>query len=746
MTTVTAAKTPRRPPPSGEVHLVEKVFAALDDAPVKEPRRWIFDTGASNHMIGARAAFSDLDTGIAGTVRFGDGSVVRIKGCGTVLFDCKNGEHRALPNTYFIPRLTANIISCGQLGETGFEILIGDGVMRVRNEQRRLLAKIHHGPGSLYALDLTIVRPVCLAAHTGEDAWRWHAQFGHTNFTVLRKMGREGLHASSSWTRCVRLASPTSSGVLHSPTKLSDAQQRSWSSYTGISAADQPHDAKRESVYVGCPPARQTRRARCDQACASSGERKTGKQLRALRMDRGGEFTTKHFTDYCAELGVWRELTAPYTPQQNGVTVVAAARSMLKGKDLPGQFWEKAITTAVYVLNRTTTKVTGGKTPYELMNGTAPTVHHLRMFGCVAHVKVATPHPKKLDDRSRAMIFVRYEPGSKAYRVYDPDTRRVHVSRDVVLNEEAQWDWKDDREECDNDFVIKYTAATSSPFPALDSPIEPVSPSNEEDEALDVDHDDDAPRRYRTLDNILGSAPNPGLARRNQDEEVHMANIDEPGTFEEARAHECWRNAMLDEMTSIESNGTWELVDPPPHQGPIGLKWVFKTKKDTTGIIIKHKARLVAKGYVQRQGIDYEEVFTPVARIESVRLLLALAVSKGWPVHHMDVKSAFLNGELREQVYVAQLPGFVVAGEEQKVMRLIKALYGLRQAPRAWYAKLDASLASLGLQHSSSEHAVYTRGEGAHRLIVGVYVDDLIITGGDTTELQQFKEEMKRTF
>ena len=132
------------------------------------------------------------------------------------------------------------------------------------------------------------------------------------------------------------------------------------------------------------------------------------------------------------------------------------------------------------------------------------------------------------------------------------------------------------------------------------------------------------------------------------------------------------------------------------------------------GIVTKHKARLVAKGYVQRQGIDFEDAFAPVVRLESVRLLLALAASEGWTVHHMDVKSAFLNGVLKEEVYVAQPPGFVVSGEEGKVLRLVKALYGLRQAPYAWYAKLDASLASFGFWRSINEHAVYTRGKGIH--------------------------------
>jgi hypothetical protein len=175
---------------------------------------------------------------------------------------------------------------------------------------------------------------------------------------------------------------------------------------------------------------------------------------------------------------------------------------------------------------------------------------------------------------------------------------------------------------------------------------------------------------------------------------------------------------------------------------PIGLKWVFKTKRDAAGNISKYKTRLVAKGYVQQQGVDFDEVFAPVARLESVRLLLAYAAGQGWPIHHMDVKSAFLNGELQEVVYVAQPPGFVVAGEKTKVLCLSKALYGLRQAPRAWYAKLDTVLLALGCHRSESEHAVYMRGGGQrhqHRLIVGVYVDDLVITVATSTSSSSSK-------
>jgi hypothetical protein len=241
----------------------------------------------------------------------------------------------------------------------------------------------------------------------------------------------------------------------------------------------------------------------------------------------GGEFTAVHFHEYFAELGVRRELTAPYTPQQNGVverwnqTVVRTAQSMLKAKNLPGIFWGEAVTVAVYTLNRTTTKGNGGKTPYELWVGCTLAVHHLRTFRCVAHVKTMG-NLKKLDDRSKTVIFIGYEPGSKAYRTYDPATRRVRISRDVVFEEEAKWDWAG--AQSDSGFVIDYVEvvhpeavtvrqnvpevihdrASTSPTPSpvagpqvLGSP--PLSPALS---ALDVNHDD-APMRYRSIRDIM---------------------------------------------------------------------------------------------------------------------------------------------------------------------------------------------------------------------------------------------------
>jgi hypothetical protein len=221
---------------------------------------------------------------------------------------------------------------------------------------------------------------------------------------------------------------------------------------------------------------------------------------------------------------------------------------------------------------------------------------------------------------------------------------------------------------------------------------------------------------------------------------------DELATADVALKSKDWRAAMVDELESIKENKTWNLVNLPRGHKAIGLMWVFKLKHDEQGDIVKHKARLVVKGYVQRQGVDFEEVFAPVARTESVRVLLILAAHNNWPVHHMDVKSAFLNGDLGEEVYVSQPPGFIKQGEEEKVYRLHKALYGLRQAPRAWNSKLNAMLHDLGFTKCKTEHGLYTRVKNRVKLIVGVYVDDLVILGECDKEVNQFKREMKRVF
>ncbi|XP_042396841.1 uncharacterized protein LOC121986987 [Zingiber officinale] len=176
-------------------------------------------------------------------------------------------------------------------------------------------------------------------------------------------------------------------------------------------------------------------------------ENTTEYKIKTLRIDRGGEFLSTEFTRFCENEGIERHLTAPYTPQQNGVverhnrTVMAMARSLLKGTHMPARFWGEAVRHTVYLLNRLPTKVLGGRTPFEAWMGRKPHLAHLRVFGCVAYVKNATPHLKKLDDRSSPMVYLGVEEGCKAHRLFDPRHGKLQVSRDVVFQENSEWTW-----------------------------------------------------------------------------------------------------------------------------------------------------------------------------------------------------------------------------------------------------------------------------------------------------------------
>jgi transposase InsO family protein len=773
----------------------EKVVPKLSGSASKS---WYLDTGASNHMTGAIEKFAELDRKVTGSVRFGDGSVVGIEGRGSVLFVAHNGEHRLLTEVYFIPKLKSNIISLGQLDEIGCKYSADDGLMTVLDKERQVLAKVRRSANRLYILNIEQSEPVCLLSKTSELPWLWHARYGHISFHALRLLAKEsmvrGLPMIDQVDRlcesCLVAKQRRAPFPAEASFRADQALQLlhgdlcgpiSPSTFAGKNYFLLLVDDHTRYMWVVLIKSKAEALDAVKKVRAAV-EVELNLKVMALRTDRGGEFTSKNFAQFCEGLGIKHYLTAPYSPQQNGVverrnqTVVGMARSLLKSKGLPGQFWGEAVATAVYLLNRAPTKSVRGMTPYEALYKVKPSVEHLRTFGCIGHVKKVGSHLTKLADRSSEMVLIGYEQYSKAYRMFDPYTKKLCVSRDVVFEEDRSWEWVSEKaEQSSESFTVDYsvhlddvsTAAhpksivdhptteeeslkgkmlTSEEIAAGLKPEDFVTPAKVDAPAgrrfvspptdASTPTSTEGPRRYRLLEEVIEEASSNVLS------DSCLLGIEEPVSVEEARKEEAWREAMHSELGSIESNGTWQLMDLPKGHKAIGLKWVFKLKKDPCGKVIKHKARLVAKGYVQRQGVDFEEVFAPVARVDSIRLLIALAAHESWEIHHMDVKTAFLNGDLKEEVYVAQPPGFEIEGKEQKVLKLHKALYGLKQAPRAWNEKLDKTLVDLGFEKCPREPAMYRRS----KLIVGVYVDDLIITGPSTTEIGKFKEQMKNLF
>ena len=227
---------------------------------------------------------------------------------------------------------------------------------------------------------------------------------------------------------------------------------------------------------------------------------------------------------------------------------------------------------------------------------------------------------------------------------------------------------------------------------------------------------------------------------------MKVATVREPETFSEAAKDPRWIEAMNEEMQALRKNETWDLVPTSPHKKAIGCRWIYKVKYNADGSVNRYKARLVAKGYAQTHGVDYEETFAPVAKMTTVRTVIAIAAAKGWHLHQMDVKNAFLQGELEEEVYMVQPPGFKSSIHPKAVCRLKKPLYGLKQAPRAWHSKITQYLHQIGFRMSKSDNSLYIRSDSASPLVIILYVDDLVIGGEHLVDINKVKTLLSDKF
>jgi hypothetical protein len=383
------------------------------------------------------------------------------------------------------------------------------------------------------------------------------------------------------------------------------------------------------------------------------------------------------------------------------------------------------------------------KTPEEVFSGIKPEVGHLRIFGCPVYIHVPKEKRTKMEPSGKKGVFVGYSENSKAYRIYVPGQRQIEVSRDVTFHEEVTF--KKSRELQQESEAVQPAPPSSENEESDDQREEPREwPSNDPLEPIEVLErtleEPPAKRKPRQIKEIVQeaeriAAPNGTFRERKRHHRfggyvVLMSSISdaEPSSFEEVNKLQLWKDSMLDEYGSIIMNNVWDIVSRPKDTSMVSSKWIYKIKHAADGSVEKFKARFVARGFTQKEGIDYEETFAPVAWYTSIRTIIALAPVLGWKLHQMDAKQTFLNGKIEHEVFVEQPNGFVLHNKGTHVCKLRKALYGLKQAPRVWDDKIDGFLKSLGFQKIDADANMYFKVRGNQPVILILYVDDLFLT------------------
>nr|GEV70517.1 retrovirus-related Pol polyprotein from transposon TNT 1-94 [Tanacetum cinerariifolium] len=506
-------------------------------------------------------------------------------------------------------------------------------------------------------------------------------------------------------------------------------------------------------------------------------------------LHNGTEFVNQTLHDYYEEIGIFHETSVARSPQQNGVverrnrTLIKAARTMLIYAQAPLFLWAEAVATACFTQNQSIIRLRHGKTPYELLHSKLPNLSLFHVFGALCYLTNDSENLGKLQLKADIRIFIGYALTKKAFRIYNRHTRRIietiHVDFDELT---AMASEQSSSGPALNDMTpgiissgLVRTSSSSTSYvpplrnnwdllfqpmfdellnpplthmgndPLLGVPIPEVtsstaSPQSNVQPNHPMTHHNSKWTKDHPLYNITGQLSRPVSTRLQLHEQALFYYYDpfltsvEPKTYKEALTQACWIEAMQEEINEFERLEVWELIPRPDQVMVITLKWIYKVKLDELGGILKNKPCLVARGYCQEEGIDFEESFASVARLEAIRIFLAYTAHKNMAVYQMDVKTAFFNGNLREEVYVSQPDGFVDPNNPNHVYKLKKALYGLKQAPRAWYDMLSSFLLSQDFSKGSVDPTLFIRRNGNELLLVQIYVDDIIFAAS-TLEL-----------
>ena len=735
------------------IHVID-VFLA--DSPSNS---WVLDTGSVAHICNSMQGLQRSRTLARGEVemRVGNKASVAVMAVGTLPLHLPSGFILELNNCYFVPALSKNIISGSCLLKDGYSFISeNNGCSIYMNDMFYGHAPIVNGLFMMNLKETHIHNIEAKRRRTNElnPTFTWHCRLGHISEKRMRKLHKDGLLKSfdfESFDTCESclLGKMTKTPFTGHCERASDLLEIIHTDVCGpMSTAARggfvyfvtfTDDLSRYGyIYLMRHKSETFEKFKEFQ---NEVENQRGKKVKFLRSDRGGEYLSHEFSDHLKSCGIVPQLTPPGTPQRNGVserrnrTLLDMVRSMMSISDLPLSFWGYALETAAFTLNRVPSKSVE-KTPYEIWKGTTPSLSFLKIWGCDAYVKRLLTD--KLEPRSDKCSFIGYPKETIGYYFYNRTEGKVFVAKNGTFLEKEFLSKGVSGRTVQLDEIRESLPEVNGGTPSLDVPaMEPeVEVTPDGDTSIEVAT---APRRSGRTRTTPSWYSN----------EVLLLDNDEPATYKEAMMgpeSNKWLGAMESEIDSMYENQVWNLVDPPDGVKPIECKWIYKKKTDVDGNVYIYKARLVAKGFRQVQGVDYDETFSPVAMLKSVRIILAIAAYFDYEIWQMDVKTAFLNGNLTEDVYMIQPEGFVDPKNAGKICKLQRSIYGLKQASRSWNLRFDETVKEFGFIKNSEEACVYKKVSGSSIAFLILYVDDILLIGNDIPLLESVKTSLKKSF
>ena len=742
--------------------LAEEEELAFTTSVDLDKNTWLLDSGTTRHICAFKELFSELRP-YNTVLNWGKAIKIPVKWIGTVRLNFQSNSRAILRDCLFVPEMGINLLSQGLLRQKGVSINIGLQSTSLNIDGKEIAE-------GFYRKNLTLISTIpqenAYISTTISDGDSWHQRMGHIGATALRalpektlgcdldpKKVEKGLKCdiciqAKATKKVSRVEMPRASTILekvHSdicgpitPETLSKRRyfvsfiddKTRWATVKLLTSRDQVLTAFTDYLIEE--------------------ERQLGTTLKRLHSDNAKEYKSEEFKGQLAQKGIISTYSAPYSPEQNGVserfnrTIINKVRAMLISSGVGKALWGEAVQAATYIYNRTpNSSLISFISPFEARTGKKPDISTIRTFGSIAYKREPKELLKKLDPRASPYIIVGY--GSNQYRLIKPGGRLITTARDIDILEGT--------------FLKDLLGGLETRITRLGTQLKAISKEQLET-SQDQSENDEIPKmdlEVNWLEKGEGSNPNTSTSsdlseepennwfrsfyKELEEHSTETALLTTDPTYKEAITSEDsikWKKACQKEVTILQEKGTWTLVPRTSDLKVLDGKWVLKIKDPHRKPL--YKARWVARGFQQQYGIDFFETFANTVNTTAWRLLLAIAGYLDWNIRQWDVKSAFPNASLRERVYIQQPTGFEDPKYPNWVCQLNKALYGLKQSAREWELHLKNLLEEAGLFPLKTDQSIYLNT--AEYLILIAYIDDFIIISPKLSSIQSLYDQL----